>query len=615
MKPNYLALRNLFGQSERFIVPLFQRPYVWTQEEQWEPLWDDIQTVAQRVRQTGKGEAIKGHFLGSVVLEQRSHATGGLPIREVIDGQQRLTTLQVCLHAASHAMTASAAASAKTGQEDAGRLAGLAARQVAALTRNTLVSEDEEAYKVWPTNDDRAAFREVMDATGPDSIAPTSTKLSDAYRFFYAAAEQYLKEDSDGRGAQALAAAVQDHLRLIVLDLEGTDEPQAIFETLNARGTPLLPADLVKNWLLWEAQRQQSDLVALYQAHWRPFDRDSAYWRKKIGTGHASRPRVDTFLANWLSERRTEPVSATHIYEQFLRHVSPAAGVRPPVGPLMAEIQSRSQLYRSIDQPAKAGDRFTVFLNRLQAMDIVALHPLLMHLLARAGSDAKDRNAIAEMLESYLVRRMVCGLNTRGYSTQFVKLIKPISEADPTSPAAPVVAQELTKAQDGSAVWPSDAKFEAEWLTRPLYGNLRRERLVMILRALEEALRAKKTKMEPTSVDFSTLQVEHVMPTSWQSHWPLPEGDRAELEAERSAHLNRIGNLTLVSSALNPTLSNAAWNHDNPKKSKRAALDEHSALLLNKALVKYESWDEVRIGKRARALFEVAIGIWPAPPA
>jgi len=217
--------------------------------------------------------------------------------------------------------------------------------------------------------------------------------------------------------------------------------------------------------------------------------------------------------------------------------------------------------------------------------------------------------------ESYLVRRMVCGLNTRGYSTQFVKLVKPISEADPTSPAAPVVAQELTKAQDGSAVWPSDAKFEAEWLTRPLYGTLRRERLVMILRALEEALRAKKTKMEPTSVDFSTLQVEHVMPTSWQSHWPLPEGDRAELEAERSAHLNRIGNLTLVSSALNPTLSNAAWNHDNPKKSKRAALDEHSALLLNKALVKYESWDEVRIGKRARALFEVAVGIWPAPPA
>jgi len=223
MKPNYLALRNLFGQSERFIVPLFQRPYVWTQEEQWEPLWDDIQAVAERVRQTAKGDAIKGHFLGSVVLEQRPHATGGLPIREVIDGQQRLTTLQVCLHAASHAMTASAAALAKIGQDEAGRLADLAARQVAALTRNTLVSEEEEAYKVWPTNDDRAAFREVMDATGSDAIAPTSTKLSDAYRFFYAAAEQYLKDDSDGRGAQALAAAVQDHLRLIVLDLEGTD--------------------------------------------------------------------------------------------------------------------------------------------------------------------------------------------------------------------------------------------------------------------------------------------------------------------------------------------------------------------------------------------------------
>ena len=87
MKPLYHPLRNLFGQSERFIVPLFQRPYVWTQEEQWEPLWADMQAVSDRVLAAGSGDPIKGHFLGSVVLEQRPHDTGSLPRREVIDGQ------------------------------------------------------------------------------------------------------------------------------------------------------------------------------------------------------------------------------------------------------------------------------------------------------------------------------------------------------------------------------------------------------------------------------------------------------------------------------------------------------------------------------------------------
>jgi len=58
----------------------------------------------------------------------------------------------------------------------------------------------------------------------------------------------------------ALASALKDHLRLIVLDLDANDEPQAIFETLNAHGTPLLPADLIKNWLLWEGARRARPL-------------------------------------------------------------------------------------------------------------------------------------------------------------------------------------------------------------------------------------------------------------------------------------------------------------------------------------------------------------------
>lgn len=79
---------------------------------------------------------------------------------------------------------------------------------------------------------------------------------------------------------------------------------------MNAHGTPLLPADLIKNWLLWEAARQKLDAGPLYEKHWRPFDREHAYWRARVGTGHAARARVDTFLQNWLTKQTGEIVSA-----------------------------------------------------------------------------------------------------------------------------------------------------------------------------------------------------------------------------------------------------------------------------------------------------------------
>ena len=127
-----------------------------------------------------------------------------------------------------------------------------------------------------------------------------------------------------------------------MLDLDANDEPQAIFETLNAHGTPLLPADLIKNWLLWEATRQSLATDKLYVTHWQPFDRDSAHWRAKIGVGHAARARVDTFLQNWLTRHVLEPISAKHLYDRFLHFVKDGGKRRDDgkldVDALMADI-------------------------------------------------------------------------------------------------------------------------------------------------------------------------------------------------------------------------------------------------------------------------------------
>src|SRR6266516_277016 len=88
----------VFMQPQRLVVPLFQRPYVWNEESQWEPLWNDVVRVADRGRD-GPTEKHHPHVLGAGVRQQVQKQTGQMQERTIIDGHQRLTTLQLLLAA------------------------------------------------------------------------------------------------------------------------------------------------------------------------------------------------------------------------------------------------------------------------------------------------------------------------------------------------------------------------------------------------------------------------------------------------------------------------------------------------------------------------------------
>ncbi len=620
MQPNYLPLARIFGLEVRHTVPLFQRPYVWSKDEQWEPLWQDISRLADRVLRAVEGEPIAGHFLGTVVLEQAQSRAGSIGRREVIDGQQRLTTLQILLHALQHALASVAKEQADAGHEALSRKVDVAARQVQALTINPAYEADEEKYKVWPTNTDRAPFREVMDAKSPEEVQAVQTRMAEAYRYFQQAIHGWL-HIADVRDARAIAfaSAVKDHLRLIVLDLDDTDEPQAIFETLNANGAPLLPADLMKNWLLWEAARQKiAGIQALYEKYWQSFDVDADYWRIKIGTGHAARARVDTLLQNWLTRRTRAVVASKHLYDGFLNYAAPRHAPPDAVIPaknlqeLMADIHTDGLRFREINAPT-GKTRFDTFLRRLSMLDFVAFHPLLLELMARPGSTSADRNAAAVILESFLVRRTICWEETRGYGTLAIDLLQALAAVGEHAPAAPTLLAKLATLADGPNRWPDDERFKDAWCRQRFYGGIRRSRVMMVLQALEEHYHTAGTKGEPiVAFDFSKLEIEHILPQKWERHWPLPAVEDAR--ANREHILHGIGNLTLVSGKLNPTLSNAAWlDNEKGTRGKWSALDEHAKLQLNGRIVKKfpQAWDESTIKVRALDLFAAAKRIWP----
>ena len=610
MQPNYMTVMEIYSKQRRPTVPLFQRPYVWDRETEWEPLWGDIHDTAERVL-NGNGGKIASHFLGTVVLDQAATSASSIECREVIDGQQRLTTLQLALKAAIDAITD---LRATVTDDEAGKLIDLARGQLEPLVANPAVADEQERYKVWPTNEDRAAFREVMDAESATGPRGTGSRMAKAHGFFVSQFRDWLSAGEPGPRARALANALKDHMKLIVLDLDESDEPQAIFETLNAHGTPLLPADLIKNWLLWEGTRQGLAIDTLYRDFWQPFDRDDDYWRVKVGTGHAARPRIDTFLQNWLTRRTREAISPKHLYSQFLRFVQQgdarsADGVLD-LKTLMADIAADARRYRIIDAPA-GKTRFDAFLRRLHAIDVVVFHPLILEVMGREGSDDVDRDKFAETLESYLVRRMVCNLQTRGYGALTLDLLRQVARLNRDQPVAAAITEALSEANSSVVVWPDDDKFRAEWVGRKFYGRLRQPRILMLLSTIEEHYQGENTKAEPViAFDFAKLEIEHIMPQKWDEHWPLPPNVTHD---EREWALQGIGNLTLISAPLNKDLSHGPWISAAGGASKRHGLQQSSKLELNRRLLeRYPScWDESAIRSRALELFEVASKIWP----
>lgn len=254
------TIKQIFGQDRRHIVPLYQRPYVWNKEDQWEPFWDDIRSLCDRAAGNGP---VRPHFLGAIVLDQLMTPTGAVESRLVIDGQQRLTTLQVFLEACA----------------DLSEILDKPAleKSFRKLTRNDdpMSKDPDEVFKIWPTNTDRSYFRAVMHAGSPEALTIagktahdeglTKNAIANAYRYFFSAVKDWLAQDERDNEEQLsnLLNSLREHVRMVVIDLAPDDDAQMIFETLNARGAPLLPADLVKNHLLHMSQLAGHDVDRL----------------------------------------------------------------------------------------------------------------------------------------------------------------------------------------------------------------------------------------------------------------------------------------------------------------------------------------------------------------
>ena len=604
MKADTLTVKDVFSKDIRYVVPLFQRPYVWTKEDQWEPLWEDVTTVAERLLQeldgVGPGEEVRAeertppHFLGAVVVDQLKTAVADIEARHIIDGQQRLTTLQLMLDSVQ-------AVFVELGEKRAARLL-----RKLILNDEEVIKNDDDAYKVWPTNVDQAAFRAVMDDAA-DPAEFSENPIAQAHEFFGAAALEWISEATDPeereRRVSALSTTLQGLLQLVVIDLEPHDNAQVIFETLNARGTPLLASDLIKNLVLQAAIQRGLDVQALYAKYWQAFD-ERDYWRAEIRQGRLTRPRIDVYLYYWLIMRRAEEVASQDAFPVFRSYLTAQGN---DVEAVLADLARCGRIYQHLDEIPDTS-REGIFIYRWRTLDAQTLTPVILWLFDQPSGvlASTERIRALKAIESWLVRRTVCRLTTKDYNRLFLELISVLGD-DPSTCGA--TTERFLAAQKADArVWPSDHQFIDAFLSVPVYSLLTRSRLRMILEALEDAYRGPKSEDE--FVTKGKLTIEHVLPQAWRDNWPLivPHGETEEAAVlHRDRLLHTIGNLTLVTKALNPALSNAAWSI------KRKELSKYSVLHLTKRLLEAEGvdWDEATIEARGRQLANKAMTIWP----
>ena len=427
-------------------------------------------------------------------------------------------------------------------------------------------------------------------------------RLADGFLYFYGEIIGWLtvSEDKIAGRVEVLYKTICEFLRMVVIELDNDDDAQLIFETLNARGTPLLASDLVKNFLFRRAEMEGKEIEHLYGKYWKHFDDNDRYWQKKVGIGHAERARIDSFLQNFLTLKTKDEVPSGHIYATYRQTI--LADKESSSSDHLLVLQKYAEIYKKISELPR-NTRFGISLRWLDILGITTVNPFLLELFSLYETNDPEIEKTLLYIESYLVRRMVCQLPTRGYNRTFLDLLAVFSSN--SSSISKQVYKTLSGFDAESNRWPRNTEFRQSWLERPIYNLLRQQRLNLILESLERGLHNDFTE----DIEIKKkLTIEHIMPQEWRKNWPLPEGlstDDAEVVRERLLH--SIGNLTLLTMKLNPSVSNGAWN------SKKEAIKKHSILLLNKELDDQPKWNEKTMEARGKRLFKLAQNIWPAP--
>mgnify|MGYP003365836161 CR=1 FL=1 len=612
-------------EDRRFIVPLYQRKYQWS-ENRLLPFWEDVQAKAAEVL---SDDSKFEHYMGALIIAPVDIGSqiSKTPIVQVVDGQQRLTTFQLFLAAL----------------REAAKRQGLVdfTKNINGYLYNNPKSKDTDPltkFKLTPTPSDSALFHDLIELDYSEierkyrhlfwgSTVPKNTD-SPAFRAYFLfnkwieefllngpsddapPDDDYAPENFEGDNEQvtverleALLNAVLDRLKLVVISLGENDDAQVIFETLNSKGEPLLAMDLVRNNIFHRAEKQGAKVEDLYRRLWDPLD--DTWWRQAAPNARPTRPRIDHFLAHTLAAETGDKISMRELYAEYRAFAVPKSKPRfENVEDELKLLEHYAPLYETLEGRKSYDTDLAWFGRKISAWQVTTVYPVAMQL----GADDVDqitRKLITKLLYSYIVRRALCGLTTKNLNNVF-QSIASIFRQDGVSIGS--FSTFFYGKQGDSVRFPSDDELHEGILSKNAYAISPQSRLVDILWELEQASRSNFSEKHEKP---DGLWVEHVLPRTWTEDWPFADSDYAAPDSDlpqttsRRSIIDTLGNLTLVTNSLNISVGNKSYLE------KKRKFSDHTGLFLNKWFLNQERWAEKEIAHRGEHLALLAKAIWP----
>lgn len=625
-------LEDLFNKQIRFQIPVFQRHYVWNEQNQWQPLWDDF---SNKLYERNNGSKNNPHYTGSIVLFQESTTTSTVPTYSVIDGQQRLTTFQLFIAAFREICRK------HVGDDDLLNDLNKLLFNDKVYGQTDFVSQK---HKLEPTRFNNEEFKLILDHTYDEveillidplleergigwktyrAKARQRYRMLDAFLFFYEKLEELINSSGEPMETKIpkLLLTLKRDFQFVEINLDKNDDPQMIFETMNGRGASLTETDLIRNYIFMRADRSQVDIDSVYEKYWDEFDDANSEfkWHEQTSRGRYYETHLQFFIIDYLTLKLRNDIRYDQVFYHYKFFILNNASFNT-VESELKELKRYSSIYKSILKP-NTESVFGRFCSRLGDMDISTIYPLILAIQGDNEIPFQEKTEMFNALDSYITRRFLCGYTTKNYNNVFLDYIKQID----TRKTAESFIDYLKSKTGDTNLWPTDTVLREKLKERPIYREERNKTksISNILLEIEKHNRGKKQE----KIEFLNegLTIEHVLPQAWYEHWLLEDSLIPQDEFEIAKHavmteedpngfyhkiinrnkkLHTLGNLTLLTTSLNPSVSNSSFVI------KQKELARQSTLLLNTYFIDLETWDESAIEKRTELFIDDIIKIW-----
>lgn len=596
-----VAIGLFFGEKKQFIAPVYQRNYAWLAHKQCQTLWNDLIKLAS-------SKDSKSHFLGSVVIIKLDD---GFSRSFIVDGQQRLTTVQLLTIALLKYFQERLHTDELKGEANSDWVKGISFYENN-KGRAIITGYSDVKCKLVLNGVDDSTFYKLANDYAQDSFTSQemNTNVFLNYQFFLSHLHQAnfelgdLKGDAEGLSFlqwKKIWNALMKGLMVARIVLEGNDNPQRVFESLNSTGLELQSSDLIRNYVLMSTDGNERAQKTLFEQYWQPLEQQFPV--------NDSTPMTHFFLTlldvKQLTECRTEFRKQNELYitfKEFYRN-DEGNGALDYAPQLLQYAKCYAKMRGWAKEKEQDPELAAIFkdIDWLKGSARNPAYTVILYLYyclqdGRKGWSKADFVQVCRQIVSYLVRRIVCSCDS--HDLELMRSIMMSNLGDELKPLNEQVQANFSALIE-NGTFPSDNDFEYALKHADIYNlntSLRIGRFLL----------TRLAEIDPVIADDSKLMsIEHILPQNENLNESWQKELGADWASVQQLWLHRFGNLTL-------TFTNSELG-DKPFSEKLLEYRRSNISFLNEEVVNQEHWTPLQIEHRGEVLAARCLELWPMP--